>query len=141
MAANFKPVFPLTPRIGVGQTLLTANTAKDGTGTVVTLYTAGTDGAKVDGVNVAYTGTSVATVLRLYVNNGAATTTATNNTLIKSVVIPANTLASEVNSAADFFTTALNGGSIMLPAGYKITAHIAVTVANAIAVSAMGGDL
>jgi hypothetical protein len=141
MAANTNPVFPLAPRIVVGQTLLTANTSKDGTGTVVTLYTAGADGAKVDGVNVAYTGTSVATVLRLYVNNGSATTTAANNTLIKAITVPANTMTSEVNTAADFFTTALAGGSIMLPAGYKITAHIAVTVAAAIAVTVTGGDL
>ena len=44
MPANTSPVFPLTPVVPVGQTLTTANTAKDGTGTVVTLYTAGANG-------------------------------------------------------------------------------------------------
>lgn len=141
MASNTKPVFPKTPIAAVGQTLLTANTAKDGTGTVVTLVTAGADGAKFDGVNIAYTGTSVATTLKLFLNNGGATTTAANNTLIKTINVPANTLASEVNSAADFFTAALSGGSLMMPPNYKITACIGITVANAIHVLGTAGDL
>lgn len=141
MAANFKPVFPLTAQIPVGQTLITANAAKDGTGTVSTLFTAGINGSKIDGVNVAYTGTTVATVLRLFVNNGSSTAVATNNTLIKSINVPANTMTSEVSTAADFFTTALNSGSIMLPGGYKITATIAISVATALSVTATGGDL
>lgn len=141
MAANTSPVFPLTPVVPVGQTLITANTAKDGTGTVVTIYTAGSNGSKVDGINIAYTGTSVATVVRIFVNNGSATTTASNNTLIKSINVGANTMTSEISTAADFYTPLLNGGSLMLPAGYKITATIAVTVANALAVTATGGDL
>ena len=141
MASNTKPVFPKTPLAAVGQTLLTANTAKDGTGTVVTLVTAGNDGAKFDGVNIAYTGTSVATTLKLFLNNGGATTTAANNTLIKTINVPANTLASEVNSAADFFTAALSGGSLMMPPNYKITACIGITVASAISVLGTAGDL
>jgi len=141
MAANTKPVYPKTPVATVGQTLATANTAKDGTGTVVTLLTAGSDGAKFDGVNVAYTGTSVATTLKLFLNNGSATSTATNNVLIKTINVPANTMTSEINTAADFFTKALDGGSLMVPPNYKITACIGVTVANAIYVLPTAGDL
>ena len=124
MAANTSPVLPITPQVPVGQTLLTANTNKDGTGTVVTLFTAGANGSKVDGVQIAYTGTSVATVVRLFVNNGSATTTASNNTLIKSISVPANTMTSEISTASDFYTPLLNGGSLMLPAGYKIIATV-----------------
>lgn len=136
MPANFKPVFPLTPVVPVGQTIATANTAKDGTGTVVTLYTAGSNGSKVGNIQVAYTGTSVATVLRLFINNGATNATAANNTLFKSITVPANTL-SEVAAAADI-TTELN---ITLPPGYKINATIGTTVAAALALTVNGGDL
>jgi hypothetical protein len=129
-------ITPQTPVVVVGQTIATANTAKDGTGTVVTAYTAGANGSKVDGVYVAYTGTSVATVLRLFINNGSVTTTATNNALLKSVTVPANTL-SEVAAANDFFVPL----ALTLPAGYKITATIGTTVAAALALFATGGDL
>ena len=131
---------PLTPVVQVGKTLLTANTAKDGTGPVVTLYTAGSNGSKVDGVQVDYTGTSVATVLRLFVNNGLTPTVAANNTLFKSISVPANTL-SETAAALDFYTQMIGSGSLMLPAGYNILATIGTTIAAAIAVTATGGDL
>lgn len=136
MAANTSPVFPITPVVVTGQTIATANTAKDGTGTVVTLYTAGANGSKCDGVYVAYTGTSVQTVLRLFVNNGSTNATAGNNALIKSVTVPANTL-SETTAASDVFIPL----GIMLPAGYKINATIGTTVAAALALTATGGDL
>ena len=136
MAANTSPVFPLTPVISVGNTLLTANTAKDGTGTVATLYTAGVNGSKLNGVQIAYTGTSTATVLRLFINNGSVNSTPANNSLYMSITVPANTL-SEVAAAADI-SQAL---SLTLPAGYKLLATIGTTVAAALAVTASGGDL
>lgn len=145
MAANQKPVYPLYPNVGVGQTITTANTAKDGTGTVVTLYTAGaaataaggtSNGSKCDAVQVAYTGTSIATVLRLFINNGSSTAVAANNTLFKSVTVAANTL-SEVAAAADFSVPV----GLTLPAGYKITATIGTTIAAALSLTASGGDL
>lgn len=136
MAANTQPVFPLTPVVPVGNTLLTANTAKDGTGTVSTLYTAGANGSKLSGVQIAYTGTSVATVLRLFINNGSANSTPANNSLYQSITVPANTL-SEVAAAADINVPL----SLTLPAGYKLLATIGTTVAAALAVTASGGDL
>lgn len=136
MTANTNPVFPLTPVVPVGQTILTANTAKDGTGTVVTLYTAGANGSKIGGIQIAYTGTSVATVLRLFVNNGSSNAVAANNSLYMSISIPANTLSE--TAAANDINQAL---SITLPAGYKLLATIGTTVAAALALTVNGGDL
>jgi enamine deaminase RidA (YjgF/YER057c/UK114 family) len=116
--------------------LLTANTAKDGTGTVATLYTAGVNGSKLNSVQIAYTGTSTATVLRLFINNGSVNSTPANNSLYMSITVAANTL-SEVAAAADI-TQAL---SLTLPAGYKLLATIGTTVAAALHVTASGGDL
>ena len=136
MPANTTPVFPLTPVIPVGQTLLTANTAKDGTGAVATLYTAGVNGSKLNAVQIAYTGTSVATCLRLFINNGSTNATAANNSLYMSISVPANTL-SETLAAMDI-TQAL---ALTLPAGYKLMATIGTTVAAALSLVASGGDL
>lgn len=135
MAANTNPIFALTPNITVGNNILTANTAMDGTGTVVTLYTAGINGSRLDYVKVRNTGTAVATVLRLFINNGGATSTATNNALFFEQTIAANTLT-QTASSIDYLIP-LN---ISLPAGYKITATIGTTVAAALVCSAVGGD-
>lgn len=135
MAATSTPIFAQTPVFTVGATITTANTAKDGTGTVVLLFTAGANGARVDQVKVRSTGTAVATVIRIFVNNGATNATATNNSLFTEATIAATTL-SEVAALADNLIP-LN---ISLPATYRLYATIGTTVAAALQVSAQGGD-
>lgn len=132
----YNPVFPITPVCPVGQTLSTANTAKDGTGTVVTLYTAGANGSKLNNIQIAYTGTSVATVLRLFINNGSTNTVASNNSLYMSISVPANTLSE--TAAANDITVSL---PITLPAGYKILATIGTSIASPIYATITGGDI
>ena len=68
---------------------LTANTAKDGTGTVTFIQTntggtladlvAPTNGLWVDTIVVIPSGTNVATVMRLWANNGSTNATAANS--------------------------------------------------------------
>ena len=106
MAANTAPIFPLTPNLGVMNvvlsTALTNTKAFDGTdtaGTALALaYTAGANGSRVDTITVRLTstngatasGTSAATLVRFWINNGSANTTATNNQLMAwDVAIPA----------------------------------------------------
>ena len=60
MPANFQPIFPLTPKVSWGS-VDTANTAKDGTGTIVTIFEAGANGARIDQIKVRAKGTNVAT--------------------------------------------------------------------------------
>jgi hypothetical protein len=90
----------------------------------------------VSSIQIAYTGTSVATVLRLFINNGGANSTPANNSLYQSISVPANTL-SETAAAADINVPL----SLTLPAGYKLLATIGTTVAAALAVTVNGGDL
>ncbi len=135
MAANTTPIFPLTPKVSWGTDLQTANTAKDGTGTVVTLMTAGANGSRVDYIRVRATGTNTATVLRIFINNGADPTVATNNVLHTEATIAATTL-SEVAALAE--TTIQM--DLALPPGYKLTATIGTTVAALLKVSAVYGD-
>ena len=77
MSGNNNPIFS---RVGdiqwVGAALATANTAKDGTGTVASVFTAdATNGGYVQKLVARALGTNVATVLRVFVNNGSASTT------------------------------------------------------------------
>ncbi len=121
----------------MGKTITTANTAKDGTGTVVPVYT-NTSGSDSNflGVYVSYTGTTVQTVLRLFINNGLTNATATNNAFLKSITVAPNTL-SETTAANDFFVPI----NITIPPGYIINATIGTTVATALALTAIGVDL
>lgn len=121
MAANNVPIFTITPSVNSGgsfQTVVTAaNTAKDGTGTVYTLYTAGSNGGMPIGIIFRAAGTNVATVARIFLNNGSTNSTAANNALIGEITLAATTL-SEVAALADYRYLFPDG--FRIPSGYKI---------------------
>jgi hypothetical protein len=141
MAANKEPIFPATPNISWG-TISAANTAKDGSGTVVTVFTAGLNGSRVDAIKVRPLGANVATVLRIFVNNGNSNSTPTNNILFHEVTIPAVASVSEVSAQPD---TAIRFDGVSLPQlvlepNYKLNVTIGTAVAAGLAISAIGGD-
>lgn len=145
MPANTTPIFPITANVSWGTVLTTANTAKDGTGTVVVLFTAGSFGSRIDQIKVRAIGSNIATVLRLFVNNGLDPTTAGNNALAHEVSIPATTLSETSALADNDIVIAKNSGEVAcpipyLPAGYKITATIGTTIAAGIRLLVFGGD-
>lgn len=72
MAANINPIFTLTPIIGVVQ-ISTANTNRDGTGTMGTLVTGATDGTRIRRIDMKATVTTTAGMLRFFIYNGSAT--------------------------------------------------------------------
>ncbi len=133
MAANTSPIFPNQPVVSWG-TVATANTAKDGTGTVVTVFTAdATDGSLVASIIFRALGTNVDTVARVFVNNGATNATATNNSLIAEITLPATTLSE--TSALSHYELRIDR---QLAAGYKLNVTIGTTVAAGYAVTAFG---
>ena len=136
MAANINPIFLLTSNITWG-TLTAANIAKDGTGSVVTVFTAGLNGARVEELKVAHLGTNIQTVLRIFLNNGSANTVATNNTLIKEVTIPSNIIDETIGQPEIRIPFS---DVMIIPAGYKINVVIGTTIAAGIQVTAMGGN-
>lgn len=137
MAANKDPIYVLTPNYTVGQTIQTANTAKDGTGTVVTVYTAGANGDAPVGIIFRATGTNTATVARIFVNNGSTNTTATNNTLIGEITLAGTTL-SEVGALAAYYWPFPDG--FRLVASHKINITIGTTVAATYQILCHGGS-
>ena len=66
------PQYVATPKNGVAQATV-ANTARDGTGTLATVYTAGALGSRVDSLIIQATGTTTAGMIRLFISNGSAT--------------------------------------------------------------------
>lgn len=144
MPANLDPIYPITQKVQWG-TVTAANTAKDGTGTVVTVFTAGANGSKIDQIKVRALGTNVATVLRFFINNGSDNTVSINNSLIHEITIAATTL-SEVAALADNDITILkntvetNPPIPYLPAGYKINCTVGTAVAAGLQITVHGGD-
>lgn len=144
MAANTKPIFTLTPDIqwgiadgngGTAGPLKTANTAKDGTGTVLTVFTAdATNGGFVQKITARPVGSNTASVLRIFINNGSTNATVANNILIGEIALPATTLTEVANMPG--YELPLN---FALPAGYKINVVLGTTVAAGYCVSVIGG--
>ena len=140
MPANTNPIFSAKGAIQWNPAiLLTANTAKDGTGTVATIFTGNAAGNNtgnfVQKLLVRAVGTNVASVLRLFINNGGVNTTAANNSLVAELTLQATTL-SEIAAQPD----AVLPLNFALPAGYKLNATLGTTVAAGYALTIVGGE-
>lgn len=65
------PTWVVTPKSPTVQAV-TANTNRDGTGTIVDFYTAGASGGRVDDVKIKAVGTTTAGMIRFYKKSGAS---------------------------------------------------------------------
>jgi hypothetical protein len=146
MAQNTNPIFPLIPvnswvsgtAATAGTPGLSANTTTDLTaGTIYgPIETAGAvEGSRLDFIKVRALGTNVATVIRIWINNGAVTTTATNNTLYLERTLSATTVSE--NSEQPDIILPMN---ISLAAGYRVYATFGTAVAAGFHLTAIGGD-
>jgi len=82
----------------------TANTNRNGTGTIVTVFTAGSSGSRIDDIYITATGTTTAGVVRLFLNDG------TNTYLFEEILVTAITPSTTV---AVFQSVQLNLGLIL----------------------------
>ena len=89
MAANIEPVFALTPRITIAE-LSVANTSRDGTGTIVDVLSAGTNGTRIDAITIQALQTTSAGMIRLFIGDGV------NSYLWKEILVDAITASSTV---------------------------------------------
>lgn len=142
-APNSKPIFSRRGQMSTNQgtgmppVFTTSSNNYDGTGANVQLiFTADADnGSLLDRVRIKALGTNVATVMRFFVNNGNAVGTATNNTLIGEIALPATT-ASTTSATAEI-EYALG---FPLQAGWKLYAVIATTVSAGWQAMVIAGD-
>ena len=91
------------------------------------VFTAGADGARMERLKFTAAGTNVQSVARIYINNGSANTTATNNTLIGEMSLPATTATNTAAVVSPEFV--MPGGALALPGGFRIYVGLATAVA------------
>lgn len=142
MPANLDPIYTRLGDVsangttGFGGTILTAT--GDYTGASANhqlVFTSdATNGGYVQRLRFTAIGTNVATVARIYINNGSANTTAANNVIYGQISLPATTA---INTAA---TVAVDYPmAFALNPGFRIYVGVATTVAAGWICVAIGG--
>lgn len=101
--------YAATPRAALGQ-VSTANTNRDGTGTLATIFTAGASGSRIDDIYIAATGTTTAGVVRLFLYDG------TNNRLWLEILVTAVTPSTTVQ----VWNYTLLNQALILPVNYVL---------------------
>lgn len=125
------PSFAATPRAAVAA-VSTANTARDGTGTMATVFTAGAGGSKVEEITVKATGDPADSVVTVFLHNGA-TAFLFDEFDLGDPAAASTTIAG--------YTMTRTYPNLLLPSGWSIRAAITVALtAGVINVFAFGGD-
>jgi hypothetical protein len=135
MTANTAPIFTLTPNVAWAPIIASANTAMDGTGTVNTVFTGGANGSFCQHLKARAVGSCVATVIRVFLNNGSSNATANNNALIQDITLPATTASN--TAALPSIDIPINA---VVPNGYKLNIAFGTATSAGWKVSAFGGD-
>jgi hypothetical protein len=90
----------------------TANTNRNGTGTIVSVMTGATNGTRIDDIYIVATGTTTAGVVRLYISDG------TNIRLWQEIIVPAVTPSTTV----PVFSYTLLNQALILENGWSLQA-------------------
>ena len=141
MAANTAPRYTLvgdystdstiTSSATVGPVALTATGDFTGASAnhVKTFTADSTNGSRLVGLHFEALGTNVQTVARIYINNGGAQTSATNNTLVGQLTLPITATSNTAAvGSADFYFPGPSGYAD-LPPGFTVWVGVGTTVA------------
>lgn len=130
MTANISPIFTLTPRAD-SVAIATANTNRDGTGTIGTVLTAGASGTRISRITIKATVTTTAGTIRLYIYTGA------DYFLWREILVTAIT-ASAIVAAFEYTLELLGERALVLPNAYSLRAS--TEKAENFNIVAEGGD-
>ncbi len=132
MAANVSPIFPETPVIGIATltsaTAITSRANITGTTGLVQLTPVSTDGKRIDSIRVKGKGTTVASILSIWLYNG--TTSFLYDEIVIDAVTASNTAISDLGSRTY--------SDLALPPTYQL--YVSQTVQTDVNVFANGGD-
>lgn len=132
MAANVSPIFPETPVIGIATltsaTEITSRANITGTTGLVQLTPVSTDGKRIDSIRVKGKGTTVASILSIWLYNG--TTSFLYDEIVIDAVTASNTAISDLGSRTY--------SDLALPPTYQL--YVSQTVQTDVNVFANGGD-
>ena len=127
-----QPSFAAIPVIWRGS-VSTANTNRDGTGTIVTLGTAGSNGTKINTVRIKATGDPADSVVTLFLHDG------TNYYLIDEFDL-GNPVAG--SATVTTYSDAHSFSDWVLPSGYSLRAAITAALTSGVVnVFCFGADL
>lgn len=101
----------------------------------ILIHTAGADGSYVKKIKGVALGTNVGSVVRFYLNNGAANTTASNNQFLGQLTLPATTLNNAGATAEPEYAL-----ETMIPPGFRIYAGLGTAVAAGWVFTPFAGD-
>lgn len=131
MAANTTPIFPNAPIVGVATltsaTAITSRANITGTTGLVQLTATSTNGTRIDAITVTGKGTTVASIVDIWVYNG------TTSYLYAEILVGAVTASTTVAA----FTTTQTFNSLVLPPTYQL--YISEQVQTDLNVMAFGG--
>lgn len=122
------PNFAATPRAEFA-VISTANTNRDGTGTIVNVFNAGPNGSRIEFIDIIPTGSTTNNVVRIFLNDGSV------NRLYDEVLIPLTTVS--VTEKVPKQTLVFNQ-NFVLPPGWSIRAS--TNNAETYVVLVVGGD-
>lgn len=138
MAANTAPIFTLSGKM-IGVLIAAANTAADGSGTLVDLITGGTNGTRVEGViftnSQGTVGAAAAKVCRIFITDASGA----NPYIIGEVALAATTRSStSIGQTGTFFFPK----PLLLKPGQKlqVTSTVRATSADDIVAVPIAGD-
>lgn len=125
----------------------TANTNRDGTGTMTILWTApafvdatNPGGSRIERIVVQATVTTTAGMVRLFVSNDATANTAANTFLYEEVPITAATPSTTVQAYATALQAVTYQTLFPIMIGPGCTLRVSTANAESFVVTAMGGD-
>jgi hypothetical protein len=136
MSQNTAPIFTQTPDIQFARMITTANPDHTmATGVSSSIFLAGPSGSYVNKIRFKPSGSINATVVRVFINNGQTTTTATNNSLYGELSLP--TITTSNTTAQNDFEIPMN---IALPANYRLFATTATALGGGLDITTIAGD-
>ena len=125
----------------------TANTNRDGTGTMTILWTApafvdatNPGGSRIERILVQATGTTTAGMVRLFVSNDATANTAANTFLYEEVPVTAATPSTTVMAYSVALQAVTYQTLFPIMIGPGCTLRVSTANAESFVVTAMGGD-
>lgn len=143
MAGNAAPIYSKDGEVAnngtTGMNQLVTAAANDYTGISANnslIFTAdATNGSFVQRIRFKAGGSNVATVARIYINNGSTNTTATNNQFYGEVSLPATTATATAATVEIDYPI-----GFALPAGFKLYFGLGTAVASGWVATVVGGN-
>jgi hypothetical protein len=128
-------------------TISTANTNRDGTGTMSILWTAPTftsdnvpGGSRIERITIVGTGTVTAGMVRIFVSSDAAANSGSNTFLYQEVLVTATTPSTTTQAFEEVLQAVTYSTLYPIIIGPGCTLRVSTANAESFVVTAMGGD-